>query len=327
MAAAQAISLDVLGGDEFSQFQDRLRAQADLSKTNWFNVGGVAQWLFKPKDTEDLAAFLQLLPMEVPLMVLGVGSNVIIRDGGIDGVVIKLGRGFTDLSVIPSNTEGSKRSFDSHSLAQDDKIIAAGASCLDVNLAQFAMKNSIAGLEFMRGIPGTVGGAVRMNAGAYGSDIANVLLKVELVERDGMMRELSAEQLGFTYRNSRVSRGAIITRAWIKGQEGEQSEIKKRMEEISQSREETQPVRTRTGGSTFKNPPGQKAWQLIDQAGCRGLKIGGAQVSELHCNFMINTGDATASDLEDLGEEVIKRVKEKTGVTLEWEIKRIGKKL
>ncbi len=305
-AAAQAN--DVPAPQSWAKpFADRLRTNADLSKTNWFRVGGAAEWLFKPMDVHDLSAFLKLLPMDIPITVLGVGSNVIVRDGGIDGVVIKLGRGFTQLSV------------------EGDDVIKAGASCLDLHFAQYAMEHGIGGLEFMSGIPGTVGGAVRMNAGAYGSDISKVLVEAEIVERDGMIRHLTSEELGFTYRNSRVSSGAVVTGATFKGQKKDREEISKAMDEIAASREETQPIRTRTGGSTFKNPPGQKAWQLIDEAGCRGLKIGGAQVSELHCNFMINTGEATAADLEALGEEVIKRVKEKTGVTLQWEIKRIGK--
>ena len=290
-------------------FADRLRANADLSKTNWFRVGGPAEWLFKPKDPKDLSAFLKLLPMDIPVTVLGVGSNIIIRDGGIDGVVIKLGRGFTQLSL------------------EDDNIIRAGASCLDIHLAQFALENSLGGLEFMSGIPGTIGGAVRMNAGAYGSDISKVLVAAEIVERDGLVRQLDSEELGFTYRNSRVSSGAIVTGALFKGYEGDKVAIANKMRDIAASREDTQPIRMRTGGSTFKNPPGQKAWQLIDESECRGLKIGGAQVSEQHCNFLINTGDATAADLEALGEEVIKRVQETTGVTLQWEIKRIGKTL
>lgn len=287
-------------------FRDRLRPNADLSKTNWFRVGGPAEYLFKPADTGDLSAFLKLLPASVPVTVLGVGSNLIVRDGGIDGVVIKLGRGFTQLAF-----EGDK--------------LTAGAACLDVHLAQFACDNNIAGLEFFAGIPGTVGGAVFMNGGAYGSDTSQVLVEAEIVERNGTIRRLSNKELGFSYRHSNLPEGVIVTQAVFKAMLGDKETIAARMKEITTAREDTQPVRSRTGGSTFKNPEGHKAWELIDKAGCRGLMIGAAQVSEKHCNFLINTGDATAADLEKLGEEVIKRVRDKTGITLEWEIKRIGK--
>ena len=306
MAAGERISPPILLTPPFAQFRERLREKADLSRTNWFRVGGPAEWLFKPEDTKDLSAFLALLPREIPVTVLGVGSNLIVRDGGIDGVVIKLGRNFATIE------------------AQDEKVIAGGGA-LDVNVAHVACEASLAGLEFLAGIPGTVGGAVRMNAGAYGSDISQVLVDAEIVERGGKVRTLSNKELGFVYRNSALPDGAITTRAVFKAQPGNKGEIAAKIQEITTAREETQPVRSRTGGSTFKNPEGYKAWELIDRAGCRGLTIGGAQVSEKHCNFLINTGSATAYDIESLGEEVIKRVKAKTGVTLEWEIKRIGK--
>ncbi len=287
-------------------FKDRIRENADLSKTNWFRVGGPAQYLFKPESAEDLSAFLKALPGSVPVTALGVGSNLIVRDGGIDGVVIKLGRGFVDIEV------------------KGDTVIAGGGA-LDIHVAATARDNGIAGLEFLCGVPGTIGGAVRMNAGAYGADTSQVLVEADIVERDGTIRTLTNKELGFVYRNSKLPDGAIVTRAIFKGTKGDSEQIRTRMQEISDSREATQPIRTRTGGSTFKNPEGHKAWELIDRAGCRGLMVGGAQVSEKHCNFLINTGEATASDLEKLGEEVIKRVKDKTGITLEWEIKRIGK--
>ena len=293
--------------DEWKEnFKDRIRENADLSRTNWFRVGGPAQYLFKPENAEDLSVFLKVLPQSVPVTVLGVGSNLIVRDGGIDGVVIKLGRGFVDIEV-------------------KDDIVTAGAGALDIHVAATARDNGVAGLEFLCGVPGTIGGAVRMNAGAYGCDTSQVLVEAEIVERSGAIRTLTNKELGFVYRNSNLSEDAIVTRAIFKGTKGDVEKIRERMQEISDAREATQPIRTRTGGSTFKNPEGHKAWELIDRAGCRGLMVGGAQVSEKHCNFLINTGDATAADIEKLGEEVIRRVKEKTGITLDWEIKRIGK--
>ncbi len=300
MAAARIAAPD-------TDYSSRLRRDVDLSKTNWFRVGGCAEYLFKPENTQDLSDFLAQWPLSSPVTVLGVGSNIIVRDGGIEGVVIKLGRGFVDMA-----SSGGK--------------LAAGAACLDLNVAQFACDRGIAGLEFLSGIPGTIGGAVRMNAGAYGSDVSQVLVEAEIVERNGNIRTLSNKELAFTYRNSGVPEGAVVTRAVFRAQPGDRAEIARRIAEIQAAREDTQPVRTRTGGSTFKNPAGHKAWELIDQAGCRGLSIGGAIVSEKHCNFLINSGNATASDIENLGDEVIRRVKEKTGITLEWEIKRIGRR-
>lgn len=288
------------------EFAPRLRPNADLSKTNWFRVGGPAEWLFKPDNTSDLAAFLKALPPDVPVTVLGVGSNLIVRDGGIDGVVVRLGRHFAT-----SHMEGEN--------------IVAGAAMLDLNVALFACDHGMGGLEFLSGIPGTIGGAVKMNAGAYGREIKDVLVECEAVTRDGTIHILSHEKLGFSYRRSALPEGAIVTRALLRVEPGERTEIAARIQEINRAREESQPIRSRTGGSTFKNPEGHKAWELIDKAGCRGMTLGGAQVSEKHCNFLINTGEATAADLEMLGERVIGIVREKTGVTLEWEIKRIGK--
>lgn len=323
--------------DYLAPFRDRLREQADLSKTNWFRVGGAAEYLFKPDDAQDLSAFLKALPTDIPVTVLGVGSNLIVRDGGIDGVVVKLGRGFASFSTSPLRGEvavsaaggGDTVTHNTPTLTLPPQgggdYVVVGAGCLDVNVAQYACDQGLAGLEFLVGIPGTIGGAVRMNAGAYGSDMSQVLLEAEIVERNGTIRTLSNAELKFVYRNSALPQGAIVTKAKLKAQAGDKQTIATRMQEISSAREETQPVRSRTGGSTFKNPDGHKAWELIDKAGCRGLTVGGAQVSEKHCNFLINTGNATAADLEALGEEVIRRVREKTGITLEWEIKRIGK--
>ncbi len=309
---------------ESTEFADQLRAGADLSKTNWFRVGGKAEWLFKPNDVQNLSNFLSKLPDDVPVTVLAVGSNVIVRDGGIDGVVVKLGRGFTSLFTSPFRGEVDANASGGGGGGGGDYVVA-GAACLDIHVAQVACDHSIAGLEFLSGIPGTVGGAVRMNAGAYGSDTSQVLVEAEIVERSGKIRTLTNKELGFSYRHSDLPEGAIVTKAIFKGQAGDQEKIRTRMDEIQTARGDTQPIRSATGGSTFKNPDGHKAWELIEQAGCRGLTIGGAQVSEKHCNFLINAGSATAADLEALGEEVIRRVKEKCGIELEWEIARIGK--
>lgn len=285
----------------------KLRANAELAKTNWFQVGGLAEILFRPADEADLADFLKGIPDEIPVTVLGVGSNLIVRDGGIDGVVIRLGGEFAAI-----------RAEEGH--------IHAGAGALDVNVATQAMEYSLTGLEFLSGIPGTIGGALRMNAGAYGREIKDVMVEARAVDRQGNIHVLTPEQMQFAYRRCNgIPDGWIFTSAILRGDAGEKAEIAARMQKISEERSASQPVKSRTGGSTFKNPDGHKAWQLVDAAGCRGLQIGGAQVSELHCNFLLNTGGATAKDLEDLGEEVIRRVKAQSGVALEWEIKRIGK--
>ncbi len=314
----QAISLK-------PELLSRVRQSADLSKTNWLRVGGNAQYLFRPENTQDLSDFLRQLPAEIPVTVLGVGSNVIVRDGGVDGVVIKLGRGFTNVechgSWVTCHEKNQPMTND-----QRPMTISVGAGMLDINVSLLAAENAIGGLEFLSGIPGTIGGAVRMNAGAYGRDISQVLVEAEIVKRNGDIRRLSNAEIGFVYRNSNLPGGAIVTSVILRGEPGDSNDIAVKIEEISRKREETQPIRTRTGGSTFKNPPGHKAWELIDKAGCRGLARGDAQVSTMHCNFLINNGNATAADLEGLGEEVIKRVFEKTGIMLEWEIKRIGKR-
>ncbi len=288
----------------------RCRHNADIARNTWFQVGGPAEYLFKPQDAQDLAAFLQEKPNDLPVTIIGVGSNILVRDGGIPGVVIRLGRGFTQMT-------------------HDGALVHVGAGCLDIHAAAFARDHDIAGLEFLCGIPGTIGGAVMMNAGAYGSDMAQVLVSADVVEVDGTQRTLSGAELGFTYRHSMLPAGAIVVSATLQGALSESAAITARMDEIRAGREATQPIRSRTGGSTFKNPApdisgGRKAWELIDAAGCRGRMRGGAQVSQQHCNFLINTGNATAADLEGLGEEVRARVLAHSGVDLEWEIKRLG---
>jgi len=289
----------------------RGRAQADapLAAFTWFRVGGPAEWLVRPADADDLAAMLRGLPHTVPVHVIGACSNLIIRDGGLPGVTLRLARGFTGIDV------------------EEDGIVA-GAAALDVTVAEKAAAAGLAGLEFLSGVPGSIGGAVAMNAGAYGGDVASVLDWAEAVTRSGEQVRLGARDLAFAYRHARLPPGAIVVRARFRAQRGMPAVIAARMAEIRAAREAAQPVRARTGGSTFRNPSAgessMKAWELIDAAGCRGLTRGGAQVSEKHCNFLINTGGATAADLEGLGEEVRRRVREATGVTLHWEIRRIG---
>lgn len=282
------------------------RFDAVLAPTNWFRVGGPADVLFKPADTQDLADFLKALPKEIPVTVIGVGSNLIIRDGGLEGVVIRLGRGFTQMAV-------------------EEDVLVAGAAALDVHVARFAADHGRAGLEFYAGIPGTIGGALAMNAGAYEGETKDVLVMAEAVDRAGNIHRLGVEECRYSYRHFGGPEGLIFTRGWFRTVAGESAAIHTRIAEITQKREATQPVRERTGGSTFKNPEGHKAWQLVDAAGCRALEIDGAQISPMHCNFMINTGEASAAALEALGEEVRQRVKMHSGVQLEWEIKRIGR--
>ena len=283
----------------------RMRENAELAKINWFQVGGRAEVLFKPEDAEDLAYFLANKPDDIPTTIIGVGSNLLIRDGGIDGVVIRLGRGF-------ANCE-----------AQNNRLIV-GAACLNSNAVLVAKEHNIGGLEFLSGIPGSMGGALAMNAGAYGVETKDILIEVEAVDGYGNIHKLTPAQLKFAYRHSELPKGWIFIKAILQGKIEDSKIIAARIDEISASRSSTQPIRSRTGGSTFRNPPEKKAWQLIDEAGCRGLQIGGAKMSELHCNFMINTGNATANDLENLGEEVRKRVFENSGIMLQWEIKRVG---
>lgn len=283
----------------------RLSEKASLSKVTWFGVGGVAEVLFKPADIDDLASFLKAKPKGIPVTVIGVGSNLLVRDGGVPGVVIRLGREFVNVEVNHAD-------------------VICGAGALDGNVARAAQEAGVTGLEFLSGVPGTIGGALRMNAGAYGAEMKNVVTGAVALDSDGNRHELSAEDLGFSYRKSTVPSDWVFVEAHLRGHAGEAADIQGRMDDIKNAREDSQPLRTKTGGSTFKNPEGLKAWQLVDDAGCRGLRVGGAQVSEKHCNFLINDGTATAADLENLGEEVRRRVKEKSGVELVWEIKRIG---
>lgn len=283
----------------------RLATDAPLGPRSWFRVGGVAQVLFTPADEADLAAFLAGCPAEVPLTVIGAGSNLLIRDGGVPGVVIRLGRGLADVGI-------------------DGMVVEAGAAALDLTVAQEACTAGIGGLAFLSGIPGTLGGAVRMNAGAYGREVADVLRWAQTVDRTGTLRRWGREELTFAYRHCALPEDQIITRVAVQGEPAAPAAIATIMETIASQREASQPLRTRTGGSTFANPPGMKAWELIDQAGCRGLQRGGAQISEKHCNFLLNTGTASADDLERLGETVRRRVWENSGVILRWEIRRIG---
>jgi len=287
------------------ELRGRLRANQPLAELTWFRVGGPAQVLFMPEDESDLAYFLKNLPREIPVIVVGLGSNLIVRDGGVAGVVIRLGRGFNDVTI-----EGLR--------------VRAGTAVPDVKVARAAQEAGLAGLAFYRGIPGGIGGALRMNGGAYGRETKDTLIEARGVDRAGNIRVYSNADLHYTYRHCGAPEDVIFTEALFEGQPGDRDAIAAEMDKITESREATQPIKSRTGGSTFKNPPGHKAWQLIDAAGCRGLVVGDAQVSEMHCNFLINRGQATASDIETLGETVRKRVNETSGVTLEWEIKRIG---
>jgi UDP-N-acetylmuramate dehydrogenase len=289
------------------QLRGRLLANQSLAELTWFRVGGPAQVLFMPDDAADLGYFLGHLSPEVPVTVIGLGSNVIVRDGGVGGAVIRLGRGFGEIRLEPGHR------------------VRAGAAVPDVRLARAAQEAGIAGLAFMRGIPGAIGGALRMNGGAYGGETKDVLVEACGLDREGTPRVYSIADMNYSYRHCGIADDVIFTEAVFQGAAGDSAAIAAEMDKITESREATQPVKTRTGGSTFKNPQGQKAWQLIDAAGCRGLRIGGAQVSELHCNFLINLGDASAADIETLGETVKRRVQDHSGVMLEWEIRRIGK--
>jgi UDP-N-acetylmuramate dehydrogenase len=283
----------------------RLLANQSLAELTWFRVGGPAQVLFMPEDEDDLAYVLQNTPAEIPATVIGLGSNLIVRDGGLPGVVVRLGRGFGEVAIEGLN-------------------VRAGAAVPDVKVARAAQEAGVAGLAFLRGIPGAIGGALRMNGGAYGRETKDALVAARAVDRRGRIHVLGNADLHYAYRHCGAPDDYIFTSALFKGERGDPAIIAAEMDKITESREATQPVKSRTGGSTFKNPPGQKAWQLIDAAQCRGLRIGGAQVSEMHCNFLINLGSATAADIETLGETVRRRVRENSGVELEWEIKRIG---
>jgi len=292
--------------DRLPELRGRLTANAELAPITWFRVGGPAQVLFAPADEADLAYFLQTIDPDLPVTVVGLCSNMIVRDGGVPGVVIRLGRGFSQITV------------------EDGYRVRAGTAVPDVKVARAASDAGIAGLAFFRGIPGSIGGALRMNGGAYGGETVDVLLEARAVDRQGNIHVAKADDLNMTYRHSGAPADWIFTEALFQGREGNADEIAAEMDSITERREASQPIKSRTGGSTFKNPPGGKAWQLVDAAGCRGLTVGGAQVSEKHCNFLINTGEATAADIETLGETVRARVKETSGIELDWEIKRIG---
>jgi UDP-N-acetylmuramate dehydrogenase len=274
----------------------------------WFRTGGPAEWLVRPKNLADLSRFLGELDPAIPVFPVGVGSNLIVRDGGVPGVVVRLPKSFAQVGVEPGGR------------------IRAGAGAMGITVASKARDAGIAGLEFLRGIPGTAGGAVRMNAGAYGREISDILVEATLVLRDGSIETWPAERFGFTYRHSDTPEGAVVVEALFKGTPGDPKAIGAEMDRIAEEREASQPLRSRTGGSTFKNPPGTKAWKLVDEAGCRGLTIGDAQVSEKHCNFLLNLVKASSAEIEALGEEVRRRVLDKTGISLEWEIQRVGVK-
>lgn len=284
----------------------RLTPQAPLAPLVWFKAGGAAEWLFEPKDVEDLSAFLADLDPSVPVMGLGLGSNMIVRDGGVPGVVVRLGKAFATVARVDATT------------------LSCGGGASGILVSSTARDAGIGGLEFLRSIPGTVGGFVRMNGGAYGREVKDVLVDCDVVLRAGERRRLGLDALGYTYRHSELPAGCIVVGASFRGHAADPAAIQAEMDRIAAKREASQPLRSRTGGSTFKNPDGHKAWALIDEAGCRGLRIGDAQVSEKHCNFLLNLGAATSAEIEALGEEVRRRVRAKSGVTLEWEIQRIG---
>ena len=288
------------------QLRGRVASNAMLADITWFRVGGPAQVLFTPADEADLAYFLARLEHKIPVLVIGLGSNLLVRDGGVPGVVIRLGRGFAQIAVEPGHR------------------LRGGAMVPDAKLARTAADAGIAGLAFYRGVPGSIGGALRMNAGAHGRETKEVLVEARAVDRDGNIHVLALEQMQLAYRHCGVQGDWIFTEALFQGSPGEPAAILRQMEAVAEYREANQPIRERTGGSTFKNPPGASAWKLIDQAGCRGLRVGGAKVSDMHCNFLINDGNATAEDVERLGETVRARVRQETGIMLEWEIIRLG---
>jgi len=288
------------------QVQGKLTPDAPLAPLVWFKSGGSAEWLFEPKDEADLVDFVRALDPAMPVMALGLGSNLIVRDGGVPGVVVRLGKAFAQIDRI------------------DEVTLRCGGGASGILVSSTARDAGIAGLEFLRGIPGTVGGFVRMNGGAYGREVSDILVSARLVLRDGSVVDWPLDQLGYTYRHSAVPDGAVVVGATFRGTPGQPEAIGAEMDAIARAREESQPLRSRTGGSTFKNPPGHKAWALVDAAGCRGLQLGDAQVSEKHCNFLLNLGSATSADIEALGEEVRRRVLAKTNITLEWEIQRVG---
>ena len=291
---------------ELPAVRGRLTEQAPLKPLVWFKAGGAAQWLFEPKDVDDLCDFLAGLEPDVSVMGLGLGSNLIVRDGGVPGVVVRLGKAFATVERLNATT------------------LKCGGGASGILVSSTARDSGIGGLEFLRSIPGTVGGFVRMNGGAYGREVKDILVECEIVLRSGERRTLALADLGYTYRHSELPEGSIVVGAIFRGHPDQPQAIGAEMDRIAAEREASQPLRSRTGGPTFKNPPGTKAWKLIDEAGCRGLTIGDAQVSEKHCNFLLNLGNASAADIEALGEEVRRRVFEHSGVMLEWEIQRVG---
>ena len=292
--------------DTLPRVTGKLTANAPLAPLVWFKAGGAAELLFEPKDADDLAGFLCELDPAVPVMALGLGSNLIVRDGGVPGVVVRLGKAFAKVTAI------------------DDTTLDCGGGASGILVSSTARDNGIAGLEFLRSIPGTVGGFVRMNGGAYGRETCDVLVDCDVVLRSGDRVTLPMAELHYTYRHSELPEQAIVVAARFRGHPGEPAAIQAEMDRIAAAREASQPLRSKTGGSTFKNPDGHKAWDLVDRAGCRGLTLGGAQVSEKHTNFLINTGSATSTEIEALGDDVRRRVKDHSGVELEWEIQRVG---
>lgn len=296
--------------ERLPQVRGEIIADAPLAPHAWFRVGGPAEILFRPADVDDLAEFLANRPDDVPVSLLGSGSNVLVRDGGIPGVVIRLGRPFRQFNIVWKGERAE---------------VTVGAGASDITVARACRDAGIGGLEFLSGVPGTIGGALRMNAGAFGREMGDVTISAEALNGAGIRRHLTISDLGFAYRVSATPQDYVFIGATLKGKRGKAEDIAKCISEVEASREASQPLRTRTGGSTFTNPAGTKAWELIDRAGCRGLRRGGAMVSEKHCNFLINTGGASAADLECLGEEVRRRVKRETGIRLEWEIRRLGR--
>ena len=292
----------------------KLTENAPLAPLVWFKAGGAAEWLFEPRDVADLQQFLRDLDPAVPVMALGLGSNLIVRDGGVPGVVVRLGKAFAWVDTVGKGAFGIDHALD------------CGGGASGILVSSTARDHGIAGLEFLRSIPGTVGGFVRMNGGAYGSEVKDILTTCDVVLRSGELVTLPVEELHYTYRHSELPEQAVVVAARFRGRPGNPDDIQAEMDRISASREESQPLRTKTGGSTFKNPPGEKAWELVDRAGCRGMMLGGAQVSEKHTNFLINTGEATSTEIEALGDEVRRRVRDNSGVELEWEIQRVGRK-
>ena len=297
-------------GDRLPRVRGRYAFDVDLSRTVWFRAGGRADVVFRPADVDDLAHFLATRPADVPVTAVGLGSNVLVRDGGVEGVVIRLRQGFRDVGV---RWNGERA------------LVDVGAGALDMSVARYCRDEGVDGLAFLSGIPGTIGGALRMNAGAYGYEMADVVVEARALDGSGSLHVLAPDAMGLSYRHTSVPEDWIFVSAVLAGHRGEPAAIAGHMEEINAAREASQPIRARTGGSTFTNPEGRKAWELIDEAGCRGLTRGGARVSEQHCNFIVNAGSATASDIEGLGEEVRRRVEQKTGLSLRWEIRRIGR--